>query len=255
MRIGSVAFLVVLGGTAATMPQRLSQLTALAAAAASASPAAEPSAGDLVAQRHARPGAPEVSFGAMIEADAARRLQAQGVEGAAELARQARGNPKVIRNPLIDVLLGKKGPTLPAGGSFAARAPSLPSGLPWRPGKDAALWATSAATWGPVMLLGLAVVLAIIDLKGAARALAGLCHWVTGHWLILLSFAAPGLRYLWRVDVWGSLPSELCWAPAAAVLVSAAILRTLDLNEPIWNKTVLALAAPVVSGVAVPLLF
>lgn len=252
MRIGSVAFLVVLGGTAATMPQRLSQLTALAQAAASASPAAEPSAGDLVAQRRARPGAPEVSFGAMIESDAARRLEAQGVEGAGELARQARGTTKVIRNPLIDVLLGQKAVAVP---SFAARAPSLLSGLAWRPGKDAALWATAAATWGPVLLLGLAVVLAIIDLKGAARALAGLCHWVTGHWLILLSVAAPGLRGLWRVDVWGSLPSELCWAPAAAVLVSAAILRTLDLNEPVWNKTVLALAAPVVSGLAVPLLF
>lgn len=44
------------------------------------------------------------------------------------------------------------------------------------------------------------------------------------------------------------------WAPAGALLVSAAILRVLDLNEPVWNKTFLSLAAPVLSGVVVPLL-
>ncbi|TBR23200.1 hypothetical protein EPO15_06415 [bacterium] len=228
MRLGSVAFLVALGGLASSLPKQMAAFSSLAGQPAASAP------GGLEAK---------------LEADVARRLEAQGVDGAAELVRQARGEQKTIRNPLIDVLLGQ-GPAAKA--AMTPRLPALPTG--WRPAKSTVLWASSAATWGPVLLLGLAVVLAIIDLKGAARALAGLCHWSTRSWLILLSVAAPGLRYLWRIDVWGTLPSELCWAPAAAVLVSAAILRQLDLNEPVWNKTVLALSAPVVSGLAAPLL-
>lgn len=173
MRLGSVAFLISLGGLASSLPKYLSQVSALTRPGVSA----------------AAPG----GFEARLEADVARRLEAQGVDGAADLVRQARGEQKSIHNPLI-------------------------------------------------------------DLKGAARALAGLCHGASGSWLILLSVAAPGLRYLWRVDLWGSLPSEMCWAPAAGVLFSAAVLRQLDLNEPVWNKTVLALSAPVVSGLAGPFL-
>lgn len=236
MRVGTVAFLVALGGLASVLPKRMAQFSSMGKPTVSA----------------------EEKVGNMIEAEVAKRLEAQGVEGAAELARQARGDPKVIKNPLIDVFLGNK-PASSAMPTLSAPSrpslPTLPSRLPWRPSKDAALYLSSLATWGPVLLLGLAVVLAIVDLKGAARALVGLCHWTTSAWLILLAAAAPGLRFLWRVDVWGTLPGEFCWAPAAGVLVSAAFLRMLDLNEPVWNKTVLALSAPVVSGLAVPFLF
>lgn len=236
MRLGSVAFLISLGGLASSLPKYLSQVSSLTRPGVSA----------------AAPG----GFEARLEADVARRLEAQGVDGAADLVRQARGEQKSIHNPLIDVLLGKGVPAAPSPAA-APRPPlslTIPARPPWTPSKEAALWASSIATWVPVLLLGLAVVLAIIDLKGAARALAGLCHGASGSWLILLSVAAPGLRYLWRVDLWGSLPSEMCWAPAAGVLFSAAVLRQLDLNEPVWNKTVLALSAPVVSGLAGPFL-
>lgn len=255
MKIGSVAFLVVLGGTASTMPQRLSHLSALAEGLAGAAPAAEPNVGDLVAQRQARPGTPEVGFGTLIEADGGRRLEAFGLQKALEADTHLRGKDKVIRNPLIDSLLGMgKGTGARAAPALPLTPPSRTDVLRWRPSKEAAAWLSSAATWGLAALLTIAVVLAIVDLKGAARALAGACHWVTGNWLILLSGAGLGLRYAWRVDVWGLLPGEFCWAPAAAVLASAGILRVLDMNEPVWNKTVLALAAPVLSGVVVPLL-
>ena len=233
-----MAFLISLGGLASTLPSHLARISALSGGVAKAGGGGGTSA---IEQR--------------LEAQVAERLSAQGVDGAAELVKQARGQS--MHNPLIDVLLGQGAASRPAPRAEPAAAPSLPSfpsSLPWKPSRDTALYASTAATWGPVFLLGLAALLAIVDLKGAARALVGLTHWCTGTWLIVLSAAAPGLRYLWRVDVWGAIPSELCWAPAVAVLVSAFFLRLLDINEPVWNKTVHALAAPVLSGVVVPLL-
>ena len=238
MKLSSVAFLISLGGLASTLPTHLARISALAGGAPQAGGGGGTSA---IEQR--------------LEAQVADRLSAQGVEGASELVKQARG--ETMHNPLIDVLLGQGTASRPTPRAEPAAAPSLPSfpsSLPWKPSRDTALYASAVAMWGPMLLLGLAALLAIVDLKGAARAMVGLTHWCTRNWLVVLSAAAPGLRYLWRVDVWGAIPSELCWAPAAAVLVSAFFLRLLDMNEPVWNKTVLALAAPVASGLVVPFL-
>lgn len=235
------------------MPQRLSQLKALAEGVSGAASAAEPSVADLVSQRRARPGDPVVGFHSLIEADGRGRLEQSGLKKAAAFPDGSGPPVEVIRNPIIDSLLNQ-------GAGARSRHAGMPPGLSldsllrWRPSKEAALVLSATAIFGPAVILGFSVVLALVDFKGAARASAGFCHRASGNWLVFLSAAGLGLRYGCRVDVWGLVPGEFCWAPAGALLVSAAILRVLDLNEPVWNKTFLSLAAPVLSGVVVPLL-
>lgn len=231
MRLGTVSFLVSLAGLAGTLPQLTARTRAPAAAPAQAGPSD-----------------PEVAR--MMEAELKRRYEGAGVEDAGELAKEAAKAQTSLHNPVIDQLLSGRPPAPgPAGSGFAL--PSLPSGLPWKPTRGQ-LELASTAVWGaPAALLMLAVLFAIVDLKGLARALAGLCHGLCGFWLMSLAGAAPALFRVFRVDVWGALPGEFWGVPAGALLVSAAILNFLDMNSPVWNKTVLSLAAPVMSCLAV----
>ena len=230
MRLGTISFLVSLAGLAGYLPQ----VTARGRA--------------VVPGAQASPSDPEVAR--MMEGELRRRYEGAGVEDAAELAKEAAKAETSLHNPIIDQLLSGR-PAAPAPAGPALSLPSLPSALPWKPTRGQ-LEAASTAVWGaPAALLMLAVLFAIADLKGLARALAGLCHGLCGFWLMALAGAAPALFKVFRFDVWGALPGELWGAPAGALLVSAVVLNFLDMNAPVWNRTVMSLAAPVASCLAV----
>ncbi len=232
MRLGTISFLVSLAGLAASLPQLTARVHAPALSAASEAPAPDP------------------EIARMMEAELKRRYQGAGVEDAAELARAAASAQQSLHNPVIDQLLsGRPGTLAPAAPRL--ELPTLPSAVMWKPSREQLLLASTAVWWIPAVLLMLAVLFAIVDLKGVSRALAGVCHGLAGFWLMALAGAAPALYKLLRVDVWGTLPGELWGVPAGALLLSAVIMNFLDLNTPVWNRTVISLAAPIVSCLAV----
>ena len=232
MRLGTLSFLASLAGLAGTLPQ-------------------------LTARTHgpalpfsSEAAAPDPETARMTEAELKRRYEGAGVDDAGELAKAAAEGQKSIHNPVLDQLLSGNS-AAPGPGLPRLDLPGLPTSLRWKPSRDQ-LELASTAVWGvPGALLLLSVLFAIVDLKGIARALAGLCHGLSGFWLMALAGAAPAVYRLLRVDVWGAMPGELWGVPAGAIILSAVILNFLDMNEPIWNRTVMSLASPVVSCLAV----
>lgn len=109
---------------------------------------------------------------------------------------------------------------------------------------------------GPVVRFSWSVPLTLILLafmalgagsKGLSRFLASTCHWLARKWLLWLSFiCVVGFTTL-GVELWTVLPAAVWAAPVAAVLAAGALLKTVDMNYPIWNSTLSGLLAPITS--------
>jgi hypothetical protein len=99
----------------------------------------------------------------------------------------------------------------------------------------------------PALLLFLAGLLLLFGAKGASRVLAELCFSLSSKWLLLLSVGAAALYAVAKVNLWTALPHDLWGVPVAALLVAGGMLRIADFNYPVWNSTIGALIAPLLS--------
>ncbi len=108
------------------------------------------------------------------------------------------------------------------------------------------------AAWRfPLIILGLAVLFLALGQKSWARLLAGFCHSVTRKWLFVFSLAVVGSFMFLSMNLWHILPGCLWQAPIVCVLFSAGLLRMMDMNAPVWNRTLLSLLSPLTACVLV----
>lgn len=83
---------------------------------------------------------------------------------------------------------------------------------------------------------------------GITRLTANLLFCLSSWCLIGLSGACIVFQIAGKVNIMSVLPQQFWVAPACSLLVSAGILTLVDLNSPVWNRTIKTLALPVTAA-------
>ena len=153
---------------------------------------------------------------------------------------------KVMANPLMAKILQNSAAGHPSDPGAVQQ--SLQTLISFQKFYDDYQTTLSGLLWAScVGLVLLAALVLVLDMKGLSRLLCGVVHSLSGRWLWAVSIGALGAFLSMKVNLWASLPSELWVAPSVGLLMSAGLLRTLDMNAPVWNGTFTSLLAPLAS--------
>ena len=108
--------------------------------------------------------------------------------------------------------------------------------------------ALSDWVWGvPALILLASFLCLILGQKGYARFLGRACFSLCRVWILGLSLITVLCFTLWQVNAWGLLPPGFWISPILSVLVSAGLLRLLDMNFPVWNATLMSFLSPLIA--------
>ena len=109
-----------------------------------------------------------------------------------------------------------------------------------------------AAVWGVPFVLCLAGGVSLgMSRYGWARRACGASFRLTSTLLLLLSAACILAYLLGTVNLLVMIPTWLWAAPVVFLLVSAFLMRFVDLNYPFWNRTISSLILPLLAVIVV----
>lgn len=111
-----------------------------------------------------------------------------------------------------------------------------------RAGVTWALWLS------PAVAASLSFLLLLLRRYTLSMLLAGLLFALANFLLWALSVSVALSAVLTKRSLLEALPGELWLAPVIFLAVSSGLLRLADENYPFWNRTVAALAAPIVAS-------
>lgn len=157
-----------------------------------------------------------------------------------QLASDLKLNADVYANPLIASLL-KSGKSRPQdiGQDWKAQVVDIYRTLESHQAKlVGVVWAV------PSLLLIGAAFYYLTGSRAEARAATRLCHGLLAKWLIALSAVALVTHFTLGANIWASVPVDLWKVPIGGLLVAAGLHKSLDLNAPVWNSTLLCLLCP-----------
>lgn len=146
---------------------------------------------------------------------------------------------EIQKNPLVDKLL-KMGRSKARKREERKRRPF--EWNVWFERQSGLLSRWSLGVPGVLNLAGLLFVL--LGLKGQGRSCLSFCHFLASTWIFLLSIFAVFLFAVPHINAWAVLPNGVWSWPIVGILVSAALLRTLDMNAPVWNDTIKSFITP-----------